>query len=562
MKKRILALAAAALMVCGTLAGCASSSSSSSPSSSSSGTGSSSADNAGTKTITTSDGSYTFHEEGYPITDEKSTFTVLIATGVNDIAETPMMKEISEKTNVYPTWQVIAKTAVDERKALLWASNDYPDVIGPNILTKNDVVTYGPQGILIPLNEYYDRYMTYFNELVDDNLKAEITCYDGNIYQIPTVYDTERYDGQMFMPTKWLEALNLQVPTTVDEFYNCLVAIKNGDPNGNGDTTDEVPFAIGLWSSPFDYIKYFFSFFGNPAIYYVDDNGAVIDGRLGEGVREGAKFLQKCYAEGLLDQELFTQDLATFRAKAQTEAQTYGFMLGYLINYYVGLAHFEADEYDVMPLLEDANGVKRWAFGNSNASATLPQMAITTACQAPEIAMRWMNYMHDPLISSQINAAPIGIAFDYDSDGNLYSIENPAVEGYESLIAWRDLNNEQQFPRLNGSCIWDYMKENYGYVYKMSDSRKEAEAGVEAYAPYAVQEFPLVTATPDETEEENLYAADLQKYYEETVAGWITGSADIDAEWDAYVSYMKSLGAETVLAVKQKQSDRFFASTK
>ena len=117
MKKRILALAAAGLMLCGALAGCSGGSSNSSSSSSSS--GSSSADASGTRTITTSDGTYTFHEEGYPVTDEQSTFTVLIATGVTDIEQTPMMKEISEKTNVYPTWQVIAKTAVDERKACL-----------------------------------------------------------------------------------------------------------------------------------------------------------------------------------------------------------------------------------------------------------------------------------------------------------------------------------------------------------------------------------------------------------------------------------------------------------
>ena len=77
-----------------------------------------------------------------------------------------------------------------------------------------------------------------------------------------------------------------------------------------------------------------------------------------------------------------------------------------------------------------------------------------------------------------------------------------------------------------------------------------------------VQEFPLVSPSPEETDIENLYSADLKKYYEETVAGWITGSANIDAEWDSYVSYMKNLGAETVLEVKQTQSDRFFNSLK
>lgn len=576
--KRLCALMLASLMLIGLLAGCASGNSttttaaattaaattaattaaatSAADGTTTAGAEATTAADTSVRTITCSDGTYTFHEEGYPVTDEQSTFSILVATTVTDIENTIMMKEVSEATNVYPQWQVIAKTARDERKALLWASNDYPDVIGANMLNRNDINTYGPGGILLPLNEYYDKYMTYFNELVPDSVKAGMYCSDGSIYYIPTVYDTERYDGLVSMNVTWLDKLGLEVPETIDDFYTCLVAIRDGDPNGNSEN-DEIPFGIGMWTSPFDYLQSFFSFFGNPGAYYVEDDGTVVDGRLTDAVREGAKFLQKCYSEGLLDPELFTQDLTSFRAKGALAGGTYGFMEGYMISYYAG---DNTPDYDYMPPLADANGNKCWLFSDSNASATSTSMALTIACEVPEIVMRWANYIQEPLISAQINAAPIGYAFEWDENGNLAKIDNPVIEGYDSLISWREVNNEQQFPRLDGSITWDYMLEHYGYEYKMSDNRTLAEAGVAKYLPYAVQEFPLVSPTTEETEEINLYTTDINKYYEETMATWITGNADIDAEWDAYVAAMKQFGNDRVIEIKQIQSDRFFAN--
>ena len=41
---------------------------------------------------------------------------------------------------------------------------------------------------------------------------------------------------------------------------------------------------------------------------------------------------------------------------------------------------------------------------------------------------------------------------------------------------------------------------------------------------------------------------------------FIVGSADIDAQWDSFVSYLKQLGVEEVTQVKQDAYDRYIAS--
>ena len=41
--------------------------------------------------------------------------------------------------------------------------------------------------------------------------------------------------------TEWLDRLGMEMPTTLDEFYNMLVAFRDEDANGDGDPTNEIP---------------------------------------------------------------------------------------------------------------------------------------------------------------------------------------------------------------------------------------------------------------------------------------------------------------------------------
>lgn len=545
MKKKILSMILAGVMLTAAFSGCASKKD----------TGS---DKKGTmeETSNFTEATSNFNETGYPITNEKSTFKIIAATSVKDIGNTIMMKEISEKTNVYPEWQVIAPTAIDERKALMWASNDLPDVIGPNMLKRTDVDTYGPQGTLMALNKYFDKYMTWMHEFVPESseLWNQMKSYDGNIYYIPSVFNTERYERQYMMNTQWLENLGLSVPKNIDEFYECLVAFRDRDPNGNNQA-DEIPFAIGqVWGDVFDTMPSFYCFFGRPGTYYLDNNRKVIDGRLYDEHKEGIKFLQKCYNEGLLDKELFTQDTAAFRAKGAANPARYGFMLGYDIGYYVG--NDNEPQYDSMPLLADSKGNISYIFGNSNETSTNTQMAITSSCKNPEVVMRWANYMHTPEITMQINYAPMGIGYK-DENGKRIAITD-APEGYDSMTSWRQTNNEQQFPRIVGSkAVDDYLLENFGYELVRTEAQKKKYKSVEMYLPYAVDEFPIVAPTKEETEKLNTYVTDLEKYYRETVAQLITSKEDIDAQWSKYIEGMNKLGAQKIIEIKQEQVNRY-----
>lgn len=53
----------------------------------------------------------------------------------------------------------------------------------------NDIITYGNEGIYIPLNDLIDQYAPNFKKRVEEeypDLMKMITCADGNIYGMPS----------------------------------------------------------------------------------------------------------------------------------------------------------------------------------------------------------------------------------------------------------------------------------------------------------------------------------------------------------------------------------------
>ena len=59
----------------------------------------------------------------------------------------------------------------------------------------------------------------------------------------------------------------------------------------------------------------------------------------------------------------------------------------------------------------------------------------------------------------------------------------------------------------------------------------------------------------DENEIVNAYNTDLETYFDEQMTGFIMGTRSLD-EWDSYVSAVKAMGVDELLAVKQAVADR------
>lgn len=101
---------------------------------------------------------------------------------------------------------------------------------------------------LTPLDDLIDQYAPNVQALFQErpDYPPALRGTDGQIYGLPIGDESTHniIDSQMWINTAWLEKTGLPMPETTDEFKKVLEAFRDGDMNGNGDTTDEIPLPL------------------------------------------------------------------------------------------------------------------------------------------------------------------------------------------------------------------------------------------------------------------------------------------------------------------------------
>ncbi|HML45440.1 MAG TPA: extracellular solute-binding protein, partial [Clostridia bacterium] len=124
-------------------------------------------------------------------------------------------------------------------------SGDYPDMMeygwrgfpgGPRGLLE--------EGVIIPLDGLIADYAPNLTKIYEESpdAKKQATLDDGANYYFPFLrLEPESKAGGPILRKDWLEKLGLDLPVTMDDWHDMLVAFRDNDPNGNGEA-DEIPF--------------------------------------------------------------------------------------------------------------------------------------------------------------------------------------------------------------------------------------------------------------------------------------------------------------------------------
>ena len=487
-----------------------------------------------------------------PIVEEKVTYTIACELSPNwgNPADGEFWQWLEEETNIHIEWITYLETEADEKFKLLMASGDYPDAfIGALGGDDNDVITYGSEGIYIPLNDLIEQYCPNFNRRVSEgypDLMKMITCADGNIYGMPAVlYNPDIYNNT-FINQKWLDAVGAEVPTTTEEFEEVLRLFKENDPNGNGEA-DEIPmtFIFSDWVAS-DHGPYFGAF-GYPLSpdYIMIDNKEVKYLGAEESFKEGAEWLGSLYAEGLVDRDVFTQDDSSLAAKVSQG--TVGVFsswdktpAGDYADDYVALMPLQGPDGEQNTLVEGITGLYKGRF------------MITNKCENPEILMQWVDRFYESM-EVGLNAT-YGIGPDenkawyYDDNGDIvFKTGDDLPEEYE--------RGQQQLP-FAPAILGDGVEDFLG-----NEEKNEITAEMKQYAGKfedgTWERWPSVYMTLEEKDDIATTETDLQDYSKNQLAKWIAGESDVNADWDNYLQELENIGLSHYLEVKQQIYDRY-----
>ena len=482
---------------------------------------------------------------GLPIVKEKEIFSILADDPGNPLKT--MFPIFEEETNVQLKLFVYSSHVAVERRNILLASGDYPDVISGWLLGNDHIVKLAADGIIIPLEDLIDQYTVNIKEVLDlPGVRAAMTLPDGHIYSVPFVLEEPLALFNPWINVKWLDQLGLPMPQTTEEFKNTLIAFRDRIPPLNGQKI--IPFS---WRPGQLYLGILAGWFGLNA----NENLAVIDGQLEITVtrpeyREYLKYLTDLYANGLMDPELFTQDYPTWVAKGKQGL--YGVAYCFWPDDFAPMISNDTTVnqwgYEALPVLR-APGVTKPVYRRKNWGLTLfqSQFVITDRATNPITIIRWLDYVYGVEKSLETKYGPLGIRFEKLSDGTYREIDTSSWPDEQKEKYSENNNYIQSLPKYIRPDVKllppEGMEPNY-------EIKKIADA---LYEPYLETEvIPYVWMDSKTSQRIAALTQPIDYYRNRKVAEWVSGQADIDAEWDAYVAHLERLGIQELLRINRE----------
>lgn len=486
-----------------------------------------------------------------------------------ELATMEWLKQVEKEAGVEITWQEISADW-DQIKSTMFASGDIPDIL-INATNNADYTTY--VGLFENLSPWISVEKTpnlYAFFQAHPEAQAMATLADGSMYGTPKY---QRFwpsvATSMYINKTWLDNLGLAVPTTWDELKAVLIAFRDGDPNGNGDTADEFPF---------DFLQYVGQYhptmlLGSTGIqladffqdgYFVED-GIVKCAYTDPRFKELVLFLKDLWAEGLIDPEAFSNDYSKYQSIARGTGKTakVGVTWGWEITDRVGLEL--ADQYITLPPLkvskDDTRDV-RVEYDKIGLNYDGNRAVISTLSENKEAAIRFLDKLYNPEVGIQVlwgGMNDVDKCIAKNSDGS-YTILPPADEKMD----WGTWKWTSSFADLGPIYVSDDMVINLGkdmvdtlaqraaydeYVAKI-DPKKDLF--IERYMKYSIEDQSNL----------GVNQANINSVAQPTMVAWITGAQDIGAEWDAYVENLNASGLTQNLQIKQAAYDAWLAAQK
>ena len=490
-----------------------------------------------------------------------------------------IFKRLEEKTNVHVNWKTIQADQWGDKIALEMANiKTLPEFVFNANFNDTDLLKYAKQGVIINLEDYITpELMPNLCKVFEQapEYRAMITDENGHIWSLPWIeqlgyeYTAIQTIGNMpFINVAWLEFLGLEMPTTVDEFEQVLIAFRdNADAlkkefNIDGDI---IPMSCIINDGDQDAMILTNGFgegYGDPdngRHIVVNDDKQVICTATTEGWRKGVEWLHKLYEEKLIDPDAFTQEWATYVAKGKSGR--YGVCFSWDVKNIVNIS------------MDDLIAGKGWAplpmlkadvlnltpqNGSFTSGFDRGRCVVTANAKNPALVCAWLDQMYDPIQSAQNNWGTYdeGDAFDIFSMGTNDKGE-PMLQ-HNWLPADQSNVELREAESVNGPLA--VLDSYYGvYVTCPDDAKYRLDWIKDIYTPdmHAKYVFPNVFMSADDTKTISNLNADIYKCISTAKASWIMNGCT-DADWEQLQADLKAYKLDEYLAIFQKYVDAFY----
>ena len=490
----------------------------------------------------------------------------------------------------------------NESISLMMASGDLPDMIIGTSLTSSELSIYGEaEGMLLDLSPYItEENAPNLTKLYAENpqLRRELTTPSGAMYSLGYVaLDPKGSQSmRMFYNFDWLEELNLQVPTTLDEFLDMLRAFK---AKGEAEGKEVIPFGgnsarynctylilnalgyniSGTWSRQKDF----------ETTIALRNGEVVLPCYDREVFPKYLETMHTMYEEKLMEQDFYTLDKDT--TKSHLVAGMYG-VFPEVVALYAPL-EFGAQYFGGIPLTSEYNETPFWP---NYTGQTIGAFVVSAETEYPELCVAFADFVCNPEISDDFFVNVYGPSIKQtdillDKTSGWYYDADLKDRTSQDYIDHKDEYSSYNYYRYNKIALWkpntfgiepirldDILDENgnsiklceypeSGDLMEVAKVRKTAGnlndqyklSQVLSWGKYLSQEFsPNVCYFDEETtlrvDELNTL---IKEYASQEIAKFVIGTRDL-SEVDKFFDELEKLGADEYV---QYYAD-YYAATK
>ncbi len=445
---------------------------------------------------------------------------------------------IEEATGVDVTFQSPPGNS-EAAYEMMVASGKLPDVIMWDYSAAIDRMYQ--EGLVIDLTDLIAEHAPNLSRIYRERpeIRSEVENVEGRLFYFPSINPLQtveeicrKSNAGLIIRKDWLDQLGLDIPQTIDEWYEVLTAFKKRDPNGNG-FQDEIPF--DGWGLP-----YFAPAFGVLNTFCVKPDGKVAFGPMEQEYKAYLETMNKWYMEGLLGSNclIHSEDWKTENILSGLTGSFTGLDNAWR-HYLPGMQEKnENAALAAVPWLCNKDGVRYTPREEAATHIAKIVTVITSACKDPVAAVKLIDYMYSEEGSNLLT---------WGVEGESYKIVNGqkqltdlaltvADAGYLTLYYYAI--GHASFPKYDGETVVlaSYPEE------QLVAERTWADASAALIYPSYIKFNADDKAFCDQVME------DVSNYITEMELKFITGEEPL-SNYDAYIAQLDRMGVSEVLRI-------------
>lgn len=492
----------------------------------------------------------------YPLQSDK-TFEVVSGSDIfGDDGETVITQAMQKATGVDIDWSFMTA----EQVQLALTGKDLPDAIFQyaSLLDKATMYEYGQGGYFVNFMDYLD-IMPNFSAVIEANPNAlkVVQNEDGSVYCLPTLTVTSTgFNNLLYYRTDMMKAAGWEkAPATTDEFIQFVTDLQAHYGANDPEFIAVNAYAANRmgWSTK-RIMSYFFPAFGELLLteLTVDSQGNVVLGASTEQYKHLLEFMNELWNSGAFNTNIYSQEATASQALAA------GDHVAIVTDHNGHTPEGYANMSILAPLTSEYYTTQHWYKSPSCSWGRIN--AISAQCEDIETMVKWFDAWYAPA-TDPLNAegtlyaitpwlGEIGVDHALDEATGIYTeLEHEGIEMGKFLAS-----ESFQIALYSGY---------EGGLFPFSSAPTngvgvKGQGTINNLWPYAETPFDLnsLVLTEDESDTYNDAWTDINAYIVETTAKFITGEADIAAEWDNYIAELESMGLQDVIDVYQAAYDR------